>query len=527
MKRWKRTKSSYFSVLLRSFAIFTLLLVVVAVVLLFWALQDSSRTVISLSDRDLSEYDSLLESGKYDQFPTRTLLGRTGSIAVVDENGTVLFSDEKRSDFSAEELACIPLQGQYIYPTVTYWYDEQGRQMTLVANDGFSSVSYQTPVVLDADHKILYGSIPGMDSDTLSDEAYGYLTQTLPYGYYIWKHPFQSADGQARWLIMYEQILRNEEYAHLSMVWSRTLILFLGLYVLVLLAMALWLSRKVCGPLKRLEKGFTELAQRNDPEPIQCRGPREFEQICSAFNQLSAQLAESERQRKALEDNRQKLLADISHDLKTPITVIQGYAKAICDGLIPPEKQPEYLDTIYQKSTRLTGLIDTFHEYSKLEHPQFTLQTKRLDLCEVLREYLASKYNELELGGFVPEIEIPDESIWCMLDKTAFLRVLENIVSNAVKHNPAGISLFFELHREGNQAVLDLADNGVGIPPEIADCIFDPFVVGDESRGTRQGSGLGLAISHKIVTAHGGTIQLVQPPSPGRSTQFRLTIPLA
>lgn len=91
MKRWKRTKSSYFSVLLRSFAIFTLLLVVVAVVLLFWALQDSSRTVISLSDRDLSEYDSLLESGKYDQFPTRTLLGRTGSIAVVDENGTVLF----------------------------------------------------------------------------------------------------------------------------------------------------------------------------------------------------------------------------------------------------------------------------------------------------------------------------------------------------------------------------------------------------------------------------------------------------
>ena len=94
-----------------------------------------------------------------------------------------------------------------------------------------------------------------------------------------------------------------------------------------------------------------------------------------------------------------------------------------------------------------------------------------------------SKYNELELGGFVPEIEIPDESIWCMLDKTAFLRVLENIVSNAVKHNPAGTSLFFELHREENQAVLDLADNGVGIPPEIADCIFDPFVVGDESRG--------------------------------------------
>lgn len=487
---------------------------------------ESSTTVISLSERDLNEYDELLQAERYDQFPVHTLLGRTGSIVVVDDAGRVLYG-KAHKDISPEALACIPLQGQYVYPTVTHWYDKQGRQMTLVASDGYSGILYQTPVVLDSEHNILYGSIPGVNTDTLSDEAYGYLTQTLPYGYYIWKHPFQSADGQSRWLILYEQILRNEEYAHLSMIWSRTLLLFLGLYILVLLAMALWLSRKVCGPLKRLERGFTELAQQNDPEPIHCRGPREFEQICSAFNQLSAQLAESERQRKALEDNRQKLLADISHDLKTPITVIQGYAKAICDGLIPPEKVPEYLDTIYQKSNRLTGLIDTFHEYSKLEHPQFTLQTKRLDLCKVLREYLASKYNELELGGFVPEIEIPDESIWCILDKTTFLRVLENIVSNAVKHNPAGTALFFELQRQDGHAVLTLADNGVGIPSEIAGQIFDPFVVGDESRNTRQGSGLGLAISHKIVSAHGGTIQLVQPPPPGRSTQFRLTLPLA
>ena len=526
MKRWKRTKSSYFSVLLRCFGVYTLFLVIAAIALLFWALMESSTTVISLSERDLNEYDELLQAERYDQFPVHTLLGRTGSIVVVDDAGRVLYG-KAHKDISPEALACIPLQGQYVYPTVTHWYDKQGRQMTLVASDGYSGILYQTPVVLDSEHNILYGSIPGVNTDTLSDEAYGYLTQTLPYGYYIWKHPFQSADGQSRWLILYEQILRNEEYAHLSMIWSRTLLLFLGLYILVLLAMALWLSRKVCGPLKRLERGFTELAQQNDPEPIHCRGPREFEQICSAFNQLSAQLAESERQRKALEDNRQKLLADISHDLKTPITVIQGYAKAICDGLIPPEKVPEYLDTIYQKSNRLTGLIDTFHEYSKLEHPQFTLQTKRLDLCKVLREYLASKYNELELGGFVPEIEIPDESIWSMLDKTTFLRVLENIVSNAVKHNPAGTALFFELQRQDGHAVLTLADNGVGIPSEIAGQIFDPFVVGDESRNTRQGSGLGLAISHKIVSAHGGTIQLVQPPPPGRSTQFRLTLPLA
>lgn len=511
---------------MRCFALFTLFLVLAAAALLFWALQDSNRTVVSLSERNLSEYDWLLESGEYDQFPVHTLLGRTGSISVVDTEGRVLYSSEDHQDIPPEALACIPRQQQYVYPMVSHWYDEQGNQMTLIADGGFSGVSTQTPLVLDANHVIRFGSIPGITSEALSDEAYGYLTQTLPHGYYIWKYPFQSKNGQSLWLILYEQILRNEEYAHLNLIWVRTLVLFLGLYILVLMAMAFWLSRRVRRPLMRLEQGLSDLAQRQNPEPIHYQGPREFEQIYDTFNHLSTQLAESERQRKALEDNRQKLLADISHDLKTPITVIQGYAKAICDGLIPPEKQPDYLDTIYQKSTRLTGLIDTFYEYSKLEHPQFTLQTRRLDLCEVLREYLASKYNELELGGFVPEIDIPDESIWCMLDKTAFLRVLENIVANAVKHNPSGTTLFFELYRQNDRAVLILADNGVGIPQEIAGRIFEPFVVGDESRNTRQGSGLGLAVSHKIVTAHGGTLQLVQPPQPGRSTQFRLTLPV-
>lgn len=285
MKRWKQLNSSYFSVLLRCFAVFTLLLVAAAAALLFWALKESSTTVVSLSERDLREYDDLLQAGHYDQFPARTLLGRTGSIAVTDENGHVLYGQIK--DLSPDALACIPLQIQYSYPMVTHWYDADGRQMTLVANGGFTGVSAQTPVVLDEEHVIRYGSIPGVSGSALSDEAYGYLTQTQPQGHYIWKHPFQSEGGQNLWLILYEQILRNEEFAHLDMIWLRTLVLFLGLYILVLLGMALWLSRRVCGPLKRLEQGFVDLARQHNPEPIQCRGPREFEQICGAFNQLS------------------------------------------------------------------------------------------------------------------------------------------------------------------------------------------------------------------------------------------------
>lgn len=119
MKRWKRTKSSYFSVLLRCFGVYTLFLVIAAIALLFWALMESSTTVISLSERDLSEYDELLQAERYDQFPVHTLLGRTGSIVVVDDAGRVLYG-KAHKDISPEALACIPLQGQYVYPTVTH-----------------------------------------------------------------------------------------------------------------------------------------------------------------------------------------------------------------------------------------------------------------------------------------------------------------------------------------------------------------------------------------------------------------------
>lgn len=110
MKRCKRTKSSYFSVLLRCFGAYTLFLVIAAIALLFWALMESSTTVISLSERDLSEYNDILQAEQYDQFPVRTLLGKTGSIAVTDNTGRILYG-KSHEDIPPEALACIPLQG--------------------------------------------------------------------------------------------------------------------------------------------------------------------------------------------------------------------------------------------------------------------------------------------------------------------------------------------------------------------------------------------------------------------------------
>lgn len=237
-----------------------------------------------------------------------------------------------------------------------------------------------------------------------------------------------------------------------------------------------------------------------------------------SYNSVSRSL---ELRDKALEE-RSQMMANISHDLKTPITVIAGYSKAICDGLIPDEDKPMYFESIYQKSRHLSDLINTFAEYSKLEHPDFHLNLWKMDLAELLRQYLAELYGELEIEGFLLEARIPEQPVYCMLNEFAFVRILENIMENSIRYNEAGTCLFVKLSCDENtgEAVLSLGDNGRGIQEKLKGRIFEPFVVGEEARGNGQGSGLGLAVVKRLVTEHEGTIELNPHPAEGISTEF-------
>jgi signal transduction histidine kinase len=227
-------------------------------------------------------------------------------------------------------------------------------------------------------------------------------------------------------------------------------------------------------------------------------------------------LAESERQRKQMDEERQKMLADISHDLKTPITVISGYTKALKDGKIPPEKAAGYLELIDSKAEELTGLVNSFHQFSVTSHPAFMLQTETCDLCEFMRSYLADRYDEIDLAGFCIHVMIPETKLVCNLDRPQMRRALDNIVYNALKYNRLGTELTFAVFPVEKviggekSARIVIADNGIGIPPSKRESIFEPFVQGDESRGSG-GSGLGLSITKRIVQAHCGSICCCMP----------------
>lgn len=459
---------------------------------------------------------------------TENKLGKTGYFAVLDKQANVIYkSKETMPSISARELEIIPQYQQNSYPLLIDLQSQTGEPLTLVlrAKDEQTEEAVDSIVVLNKEHQVLY-SEPQMTITQLTQQEYDYLTQTYPQGYRVWKIPLVSGQGQTQWMVLYSQNSESETVSHFSMVWKRTLIALGLMYLLVLIVVSMWMAIKVRRPLGILRKGISRLAEQAEIEPIEYHGPREFEDICMSFNHLQSRLAESEAQRKQLEQDRQKMLTDISHDLKPPITVVQGYSKAIRDKMVPPEKVPQYLDIIYQKSVSLTNLINTFYEYSKLEHPNFSISPEKMDLCEFTREYLVSKYSEWEVAGFGLEVDIPETPVWCMLDRIAFLRVYENITSNAVKHNPQGTNMLVQISVQDSQAIICIADDGVGILPELAEHIFEPFVVGDESRNSKQGTGLGLAVGKKIVQAHGGEICLKDAEKPWR-TWFEITLPLA
>ena len=219
------------------------------------------------------------------------------------------------------------------------------------------------------------------------------------------------------------------------------------------------------------------------------------------------------------------MLAGLSHDLKTPITIIQGFSKAIRDGIVADNEKQKYLDLIVSKSEHMGELINSFYEFSKLDHPDFVYNIERLDVSELVRSHIAALYGEFSIRKYKLDADITEEQLFCMIDGRMMERVIDNIVSNFFKYTPVGSSLFVEVKAIDNFAKISFADNGGGIPKEAQNDIFEPFVVGEKSRN-KQGSGLGLAVCKRIISAFGGEIVLQNKPKKGFSTQFDITLPL-
>ena len=518
----KASSGTLFRLLVRSYLLFTLTLLLIAGgVFCLWNF--SLDRAYQPSDWDSLLRDPALAAGNYQDL-SRYLRREQDAFAVYDGSGRQIYVSAQGFDeaYTAGELSCIPGYEEAAVIDVYDKVQKDGSILHLLVKTTYAEGTVNSPdiVALDEHLHVMLGSL-GDNRTSYTQREYQLLCSKE-----LFRASFRRSDGQTATAVLRIPPVSDDAYfAAYQNAW-KVWLLFLPLYFVVT-ALFIWqLRRKIARPLRCLNDAVEAQAENRPARVGDCGGPREIRRIGESFDRFADRLAESEAERQRMDQDRQKLIADISHDLKTPITVIAGYIDAICDGKVPPQEQERYLRAIQGKAETLTELVNAFHEYSKVEHPEFVLHPERTDLCEFLREYLAAKYDEIDLAGFTLDVSIPEQPVFCPLDPMQFRRVLDNLLSNSLRHNRLGTMLFFDVSTREQKAQLRIGDNGAGIPPERARQIFDPFVVGSEARSGK-GSGLGLSITRRIMEKHGGTITLVSHPTPGRSTEFLLELPLA
>jgi len=242
------------------------------------------------------------------------------------------------------------------------------------------------------------------------------------------------------------------------------------------------------------------------------RGPRELRSLARAFNAMLERLRSNEAQRR-------RLLADVTHELRTPIAVIQGNLEAMLDGVYPPDEA--HLGPILEETRVLSRLIDDLRTLSLAESGVLELHREPTDLGVLAGEVAATFRGQAEAAGVTLRAEVPGETPLVEVDPLRIREVLANLTANAVRHTPGGgeVRLSAAVEANGRRVWMTVIDTGRGIPPEDLPHIFDRFYKSADSTG----SGLGLAIAKNLVAAHGGEIHAESTPA---GTTFRFTLPV-
>lgn len=235
----------------------------------------------------------------------------------------------------------------------------------------------------------------------------------------------------------------------------------------------------------------------------------------SAAKEIRKLEREKEEARHAEEKRRYLMISNIVHDLKTPMTTVYGYAKALNDGLVPPEKNTEYHEAIMAKTDRMNEVVALLLDYVKLDSEGFTLKKEKIDICETVRACCALSYTDAEVAGDTLAVNIPDDQVFIEADGKQLSRVITNLITNAIRHNPKGTKISVSVTSDEDTRIF-VADTGDEIADDMKEQIFVPFVTGDESRASNGGTGLGLPLSLRICEMHGFSLKLAQKPEINR-----------
>ena len=278
------------------------------------------------------------------------------------------------------------------------------------------------------------------------------------------------------------------------------------------LVLSLFFARSLTGPLREITAAIRLMAGGQLQQRVSIRSRDELGELAEAFNQMSADLAQSNQLRR-------QMTADIAHDLRTPLTVLTGYLEALRDGVLSPST--ERFEVLHTEAQQLQRLVTDLRTLSLMDAGELDLNRQQVEPGSLLEQVAASYAHQAEAQGVTLRVQhdaLPSLNV----DRERLLQVLGNLVSNALRYTPQGGLVTLEAAPANGYTTLRVTDTGDGINPEHLPHIFERFYRADSAR-EGESSGLGLAIARSIVEAHGGSIQAAS--TPGAGTSFTISLP--
>ncbi len=283
-------------------------------------------------------------------------------------------------------------------------------------------------------------------------------------------------------------------------------------------ALSVYVTRRIVLPVAALAAASRRLAKGHYDERVPVQGTDELGALADSFNTMAEALEQTENRRRAL-------LADVAHELRTPLSGIKGYMEGLSDGVL--EAVPETYARVAVEVDRLQRLVTDLEELSRLDAGVLPLNRQSVPVSRIVEAVVERLRPQADAQGLVLEVVAPATLPHVSVDVDRIEQVLQNLVGNAIQYTPRPGRIKVRARPDGPWVRIEVEDTGVGIAPEHLPHIFERFFRVDRSRArSGGGSGLGLTIARYLVEAHGGSIQAASP-GPGRGSTFTFTLPTA
>jgi signal transduction histidine kinase len=313
----------------------------------------------------------------------------------------------------------------------------------------------------------------------------------------------------AAWRVWEERIAELRNSIILAVVWGG--LVGIGLALLL----AFFLSRRITAPVQSLASAARNLGKGDFSQRAAVKSRDELGELASTFNSMAAELEKADKLRR-------ELVADVAHELRTPLSNIKGYLEGIQDGVVRPDEAT--IKLIYEEVELLSRLVDDLHELALAESGGLGLEKQVCDIRDIVQDVAGAMGYQIANKRLKLRLDLPESAALALVDAHRIGQVVRNLLSNAINFTPEGGEIAVSVKCTKDEVVVSVADTGPGIPQEELPYIFERFYRVDKSRSRATGgSGLGLTIARRLVEAHGGQLEVES--ELGKGSVFTVKLP--